>query len=131
MDKEIKFVNIRVKCSTTSVIVIGRKHCDDYSTHLEACISLVQLSLMALFCRYEPGSQAGYQAGFQVGYQAGFRVGSDNVGQGQKAFQWTLSWYPLDRNVGIPGPFMHRNRLPTHKCVAMQPQLYGGDLGTL
>ena len=41
------------------------------------------------------------------------------------------SHYSLDRNIGIPGPFGHGNRLTTCKYIAMQPQLSGGGLGAL
>jgi hypothetical protein len=68
-------------------------HHEENSTPPDVDISQLQLSSIALICRYQTGSEGGYQAGFQAGSQAGFRAGSNKLLKCQHALQWTPYCY--------------------------------------
>jgi hypothetical protein len=59
----------------------------------DVCISQLQLSITALLCSHQAGSEGGYETCLQAEYQAGFRLGSDKVFKCQQALQWSPYCY--------------------------------------
>jgi hypothetical protein len=63
------------------------------STSPEVHMWQIQLSTIALSCRYQADIQGDYEASYQAGFQAGFNRSSDNAFKCQQDLQWTLYHY--------------------------------------